>query len=255
MAIATINPTTGRVEQEFAPHSADEIELRLSKAEAAAKVLRGLDFSQRAEWTRNAADLLETDEETVARILTIEMGKTIGQARAEVQKCAKCLRFYAEKAQTFLADEPLSDPSSVNASRAWSRYEPLGIVLAVMPWNYPLWQVIRFAAPALMAGNVGLLKHASNVPQAALFLDGLFTRAGFPEGAFQSLLIGSDAVAQVIADRRVKAVTLTGSEPAGRSVGATAGENIKKSVLELGGSDPFIVLPSADLESAATTAV
>ena len=201
------------------------------------------------------ADIIEADVERAARMLTLEMGKPIGQARAEVLKCAKNMRFYAEHAESFLADEPLADPSAVSASQAWTVWQPLGVVLAVMPWNYPLWQVIRFAAPALMAGNTGLLKHASNVPQSALYLDGLFEKGGFPPGSFRTLLIGSAEVAAVIEDSRVKAVTLTGSEPAGRSVASTAGGQIKKAVLELGGSDPFIVMPSADLEAAATTAV
>jgi succinate-semialdehyde dehydrogenase/glutarate-semialdehyde dehydrogenase len=183
------------------------------------------------------------------------MGRPIAGARAEVLKCAKGMRFYAEHAEEFLADEPLDDPSKVGASRAVARYQPLGVVLAVMPWNYPLWQVVRFAAPALMAGNTGVLKHASNVPQSALYLDTLFTRGGFPEGAFTTLLIGSADVAAVIEDPRVRAITLTGSEPAGRSVASTAAAQVKKSVLELGGSDPFIVMPSADLGAAISTAV
>jgi len=188
-------------------------------------------------------------------MLTTEMGKPIGQARAEVLKCARGMRFYADNAERFLSGEELADPASVGAGRAWTRYEPLGVVLAVMPWNFPLWQVLRFAAPALMAGNAALLKHSSNVPQAAMYLDGLFERAGFPAGSFRTLLIGSGEVAGVIEDPRVHAVTLTGSEPAGRSVAAIAGAQIKKTVLELGGSDPFIVMPSADLEAAVTTAV
>ncbi len=204
---------------------------------------------------RQSAELLEAEADTVAAILTTEMGKTLASARAEALKCARNMRFYADHAEEFLADEPLADPSAVGASSATARYEPLGVILAVMPWNYPLWQVIRFAAPALMAANVGLLKHASNVPQSALYLDGLFTRGGFPEGAFSTLLIGSAQVADVLADSRIKAVTLTGSEPAGRSVASIAGANIKKAVLELGGSDPFIVMPSADLEAAAAKAV
>jgi len=204
---------------------------------------------------RTAADVLTSDEDALAEAVTVEMGKPIAQSRAEVRKCAKSMRFYAEHAEAFLADEPLADPSGVGASRAWTCYEPLGIVLAVMPWNYPLWQVIRFAAPALMAGNVGLLKHASNVPLAAIYLDTLFARAGFPEGAFQTLLVGSDVVSRVIEDPRIKAVTLTGSEPAGRSVASAAGRSIKKAVLELGGSDPFVVMPSADVERAAEVAV
>jgi succinate-semialdehyde dehydrogenase/glutarate-semialdehyde dehydrogenase len=201
------------------------------------------------------ADILEADVERAARILTLEMGKPIAQARAEVLKCAKSMRFYAEHAESFLADEPLADPAAVAASQAWTVWQPLGVVLAVMPWNYPLWQVIRFAAPALMAGNTGLLKHASNVPQSALYLDDLFEKGGFPPGSFRTLLIGSAEVAAVIADHRVKAVTLTGSEPAGRSVASIAGQEIKKAVLELGGSDPFVVMPSADLQAAATVAV
>lgn len=255
MAIATINPATGLTEAEFAPHDAEETQRRISQAHEAARALRETDFATRAAWMHATADLLESEVDEVARLVTVEMGKPITQSRAEVAKCAKSMRFYADNAEGFLADEPLEEPSSVGASAAWTRYEPLGVVLAVMPWNYPLWQVIRFAAPALMAGNTGVLKHASNVPQSALYLDTLFERGGFPPGAFRTLLIGSGAVADVIADRRVRAVTLTGSEPAGRSVAAAAGAHIKKTVLELGGSDPFIVLPSADVAAAAETAV
>ncbi len=254
MAIATINPTTGALEREFEAIDAVEVEHRLDRAQQALHALRSTSFATRAEWLIATAQLMEDDVERVARILTIEMGKPITQSRAEVLKCAKSLRFYARHAESFLADEPLANPDSVGASRAWTRWEPLGIVLAVMPWNYPLWQVIRFAGPALMAGNVGVLKHASNVPQSALYLDDLFTRGGFPAGAFQTLLVGSAAVEEIIRDPRVKAVTLTGSEPAGRSVAQTAGSEIKKLVLELGGSDPFIVMPSADLDRAATIA-
>jgi succinate-semialdehyde dehydrogenase/glutarate-semialdehyde dehydrogenase len=202
-----------------------------------------------------AAQLLEDDVDIVADGITREMGRPLAGARAEALKCVKGMRFYAEHAEEFLADEPLADPSRVGASRALARYQPLGVVLAVMPWNYPLWQVIRFAAPALMAGNTGLLKHASNVPLSALYLDTLFSRGGFPEGAFATLLIGSGEVAAVVEDRRVRAITLTGSEPAGRAVAATAAAQVKKSVLELGGSDPFIVMPSADLPAAIKTAV
>jgi succinate-semialdehyde dehydrogenase/glutarate-semialdehyde dehydrogenase len=186
--------------------------------------------------------------------MTTEMGKTLKSARAEALKCAKACRFYAEHAEAFLADEP-ADPAAVGAKQAFSRYLPLGPVLAVMPWNFPLWQVMRFAAPALMAGNVGLLKHASNVPQTALFLEDLFSRAGFPDGAFQTLLIGSDLVERVLRDPRVMAATLTGSTPAGQSVASVAGHEIKKTVLELGGSDPFVVLPSADVDKAAEVGV
>lgn len=255
MAIATINPTTGLTEKEFQAHAPDEVERRIGEAESAHQELRLTDYTERAEWMRAAADVLEGDVDALAALLTVEMGKPLAQARAEVLKCVKNMNFYAEHAEAFLADEPLADPASVNASSAFTRYNPLGVVLAVMPWNYPLWQVIRFAAPALMAGNTGLLKHASNVPQTAIYLDTLFERGGFPNGSFRTLLIGAAAVDAVIRDSRVKAVTLTGSEPAGRSVAAIAGASIKKAVLELGGSDPFIVMPSADLDLASTTAV
>ena len=255
MAIAVINPTTGAEERTFEPHDAAEVERRVALAERAVRSLRSTEFAQRAQWMLAAADLLEAEAEQVAVMMVREMGKPIAQARAEAAKCVKNMRFYAENAERFLADEPLENPAAVNASAAGARYEPLGIVLAVMPWNYPLWQVIRFAAPALMAGNAGVLKHASNVPESALYLDTLFTRGGFPEGAFTTLLIGSAAVEAIIADPRIKAVTLTGSEPAGRAVGSQAGAAVKKAVLELGGSDPFIVLPSADLEAAVAMAV
>lgn len=255
MAIAVTNPTTGLVEREFTAHDGDEIERRLALATTAAAQLRRETYAQRAEWMRASADLLEAEADDVAVMITREMGKPLAQSRGEALKCVKNMRFYADNAETFLADEPLADPSTVGASAAYARYEPLGVVLAVMPWNYPLWQVIRFAAPALMAGNAGVLKHASNVPESALYLDELFTRGGFPEGAFTTLMIGASAVDAVIDDRRIAAVTLTGSEPAGRSVGARAGAQIKKAVLELGGSDPFIVMPSADLNAAVATAV
>jgi succinate-semialdehyde dehydrogenase/glutarate-semialdehyde dehydrogenase len=255
MTIATVNPATGETVETFEPHDNAEVARRIAEAAEAAVTLRDTTFAQRAEWMNATADVMEADVEQVARMLTLEMGKPIGQARAEVGKCAKNMRFYAEHAESFLADELLADPSTVSASQAWTVWQPLGVVLAVMPWNYPLWQVIRFAAPALMAGNTGLLKHASNVPRSALYLDDLFEKGGFPAGSFRTLLIGSSEVASVISDDRVKAVTLTGSEPAGRSVAATAGQQIKKAVLELGGSDPFIVLPSADLDAASTMAV
>jgi len=255
MAIATINPATGETVQEFPADDAATVDRKIGEAQSAFETLKKTDFAQRAEWMRAAAGLVEQEADTTARILTLEMGKTLTQAKAEVLKCAKNLRFYADHAEEFLADEPLADPSSVGASRAYAVYQPLGVVLAVMPWNYAFWQVIRFAAPALMAGNTGVLKHASNVPQAALYLDTIFERGGFPTGSFRTLMIGSREVKAVIEDRRVKAVTLTGSEAAGRSVAGIAGEQIKKSVMELGGSDPFIVMPSADLEAAATTAV
>ncbi|MGO2112515.1 MAG: aldehyde dehydrogenase family protein, partial [Pseudoclavibacter sp.] len=255
MAIATINPTTGAVEHEFAPHDEAEIERRITQAQQGFAELRGTTFGQRAEWMRAAAQLLEDDVEQLARLITIEMGRPIVGARAEVLKCARGLRFYADNAEDFLAPEPLAEPATVGASSAGTRYAPIGIVLAVMPWNYPLWQVLRFAGPALMAGNAGLLKHASNVPQSAIYLDTLFARAGFPEGAFRTLLIPASGVERVLRDPRVKAATLTGSEPAGRSLAAIAGNEVKHVVLELGGSDPFIVMPSADIDRAASVAV
>ena len=255
MPLATVNPATGVTERTFEPHSAAEVEARIAQASAAQRELAAAGFATRASWMRAAADLVEAEVEESARMLTTEMGKPLAQARAEVLKCAKGMRYYADHAEAFLRGEELADPSAVGARRAGSRYEPLGVVLAVMPWNFPFWQVLRFAAPALMAGNAGLLKHASNVPQAALYLDTLFERAGFPAGAFRTLLIGAGEVQAVIEDARVHAVTLTGSEPAGRSVAAIAGAQIKKTVLELGGSDPFIVMPSADLDAAVATAV
>ena len=255
MPIATVNPATGETVKTFPPHDDTEIERRIAQAAAAAAVQRDSGFARRAEWMSSAADIIEADADPLARLLTLEMGKTLAQSVAEVTKCARAMRYFAQNAEAFLADEPLADPASVSASKAWTVWQPLGVVLAVMPWNLALWQVIRFAAPALMAGNAGLLKHASNVPQTALYLDTLFERGGFPVGSFRTLLISSHQVPAVLADERVKAVTLTGSEPAGRSVAGNAGQHIKKSVMELGGSDPFIVMPSADLDAASTTAV
>lgn len=255
MAISTVNPTTGVTEQVFEAHSAEEVERRIAHADEAAKILRGTSYAQRAEWMKATAQLLEAEAEELGRLITLEMGKPIAQSVAEVRKSAASMHFYAENAEKFLADTPLDDPSVVGASKAWTTYQPLGAVLAVMPWNYPIWQVIRFAAPALMAGNTGLLKHASNVPQSAIYLDTLFERGGFPAGSFRTLLIGGGAVAPVIADPRVKAVTLTGSEPAGRSVASIAADHVKKSLLELGGSDPFVVMDSANVPAAAATAV
>jgi succinate-semialdehyde dehydrogenase/glutarate-semialdehyde dehydrogenase len=254
MAIATTNPTTGQVEKTFEYASPDEVDRHIARASATFGSYRLTHLEARSRWMNAAADILDDEVDDIAALMTTEMGKTLGSARAEVHKCADACRFFAANAVRFLADERV-DASAVGALDAYVRYEPLGPVLAIMPWNFPLWQVIRFAAPALMAGNVGLLKHASNVPQCALFLERLFARAGFPDGAFQTLLIGSDAVEGVVRDERVRAVTLTGSEPAGRSVAATAGSEIKQTVLELGGSDPFIVLPSADLDRAAEVAV
>ncbi|HEY3671243.1 MAG TPA: NADP-dependent succinic semialdehyde dehydrogenase [Acidimicrobiia bacterium] len=254
MAIATTNPTTGEVEKTFEYASADEVERHLALASSTFESYRLTDFATRSQWMNAAADILDDERGAIAALMTTEMGKTVASARAEVQKCADACRFFAENAARFLTDETV-DASKIGALDAYVRYEPLGPVLAVMPWNFPLWQVIRFAAPALMAGNVGLLKHASNVPQCALFLEQLFTRAGFPVGAFQTLLVSSDAVEGILRDERVRAATLTGSEPAGHAVASIAGSEGKPTVLELGGSDPFIVLPSADLDRAAEVGV
>ena len=254
MAIATINPATGETLKTFAAMADAEVDARIAQAAATFAEYRLTPFEQRAEWMRASAKVLDDEREEMARLMTTEMGKTVASARAEVQKCAKGCRYYADNAATLLADEP-ADPKAVGATRAYAHYLPLGPVLAVMPWNFPLWQVVRFAAPALMAGNVGLLKHASNVPQTALALEDVFRRGGFPAGAFQTLLIGSDAVERVIRDPRVRAATLTGSTPAGRSVARAAGEVLKPVVLELGGSDPFVVMPSAEIDAAVNTAV
>ncbi len=254
MAIATVNPATGETVKTFDALSAEEVDARLARAAEAFGSYRLTTFAQRAGWMRAAADILDREADAVASTMTTEMGKPLKAARAEAEKCAKACRFYAEHAEGFLADEP-ADPSAVGATRAFARYLPIGPVLAVMPWNFPLWQAMRFAAPALMAGNVGLLKHASNVPQTALFMEDLFSRAGFPDGVFQTLLIGSDLVELVLRDPRVAAATLTGSAPAGQAVARVGGEEIKKTVLELGGSDAFVVLPTADLDRAAEVAV
>ncbi|MFC8142031.1 NADP-dependent succinic semialdehyde dehydrogenase [Streptomyces paradoxus] len=257
MPIATVNPANGETLKTYEAMGEQEIERRLQLAEATFRTYRTTTFDERARLLHRAADLLEEDQQDIARVMTTEMGKPVQQARAEAAKCAKAMRWYADHAEELLADEEPadSDVKDSGASRVRVRYRPLGPVLAVMPWNFPLWQVVRFAAPALMAGNVGLLKHASNVPQTALYLEDLFHRAGFTEGTFQTLLIGSAAVDEILRDERVKAATLTGSEPAGRAVASTAGEMIKKTVLELGGSDPFVVMPSADIDRAAKVAV
>ncbi|MEU0582822.1 NADP-dependent succinic semialdehyde dehydrogenase [Streptomyces sp. NPDC006132] len=257
MPIATVNPANGETLKTYEAMGEEEIERRLQLAEATFRTYRTTTFAERARLLHRAADLLDEDQQDIARVLTTEMGKPIQQARAEAAKCAKAMRWYADHAEELLADEEPADADvkDSGASRVRVRYRPMGPVLAVMPWNFPLWQVVRFAAPALMAGNVGLLKHASNVPQTALYLEDLFHRAGFTEGCFQTLLIGSAAVDDILRDERVKAATLTGSEPAGRAVASTAGEMIKKTVLELGGSDPFVVMPSADLDRAAKVAV
>jgi succinate-semialdehyde dehydrogenase/glutarate-semialdehyde dehydrogenase len=251
MAIASINPVTGEVLKTFEPLTDQELEFKLALADRTFATYKHTSFTDRAQWLKRAADLLEARKTEYAIIITLEMGKTLKSAIAEVEKCANLCRFYAEQAPIYLADTP----AQTDASRTLIRYQPLGIILAVMPWNFPFWQVFRFAVPALMAGNVGLLKHASNVPQCALAIAEVFHLAGVPEGAFQTLLIGADRVANLVADARVKAATLTGSEPAGQSLAAIAGHHLKKVVLELGGSDPFIVLKSADLELAVSTAV
>jgi succinate-semialdehyde dehydrogenase/glutarate-semialdehyde dehydrogenase len=253
MAIATINPTTGQILKTFEPLTDAELEDRLARAAAAFASYRRTSYDQRAGWMRAAADVLDAETGPLAELMTTEMGKTLKAAEAEIGKCAAGCRYYADQAAGMLADASV-DPGAVKAGRAYVRWQPLGPVLAVMPWNFPMWQAMRFAAPALMAGNVGLLKHASNVPQTALWLEEMFRRAGFPEGVFQTLLIGSDRVEQVLRDDRVAAATLTGSTPAGRSVAGIAGDALKPTVLELGGSDPFVVMPSADLEKAAQVA-
>lgn len=257
MPIATVNPATGETLKTFEALSPEETERRVATAAAAFRHHRTRDFAERSRLLRRAADLLEEDRDDIARTMTTEMGKPLAAARAEADKCVKAMRWYAEHAEALLADERPPDAAVADsgASAVRVHYRPLGPVLAVMPWNFPLWQVVRFAAPALMAGNVGLLKHASNVPQTALYLEDLFRRAGYPEGCFQTLLIGSGAVESVLRDPRVAAATLTGSEPAGRSVAAVAGDEVKKTVLELGGSDPYVVMPSADVARAVRTAV
>ena len=249
--LVSINPATGEVLQEFEPHSDEEVERRLERGIRAFQEHRRASFGQRARVMQRVAELLETEKNKLAILMTREMGKPIRAAVAEVEKCALACRYYAANAGRFLADEEVAG----QAARSFVRFQPLGVVLAVMPWNFPFWQVFRFAAPALMAGNVGLLKHASNVPQCALAIEEVFRRAGFAEGTFQTLLIGPKQVSGLLADSRVSAVTLTGSVGAGSSVASAAGKHIKKTVLELGGSDPFIVMPSADLEAAATMAV
>ncbi len=251
MAIATVNPATGQLVKSFEPLTDSQIEEKLQRAADTFSKYRKVPFAERARMMLKAGAILESEKESYARIMTTEMGKTFRSAVDEAVKCAWVCRYYAENAERFLADEVVE----TSASRSYIRYQPLGAVLAVMPWNFPFWQVLRFAAPALMAGNVGLLKHASIVPQSALMIEDLFRKAGFPEGTFQTLLIGSQKVEKILDDPRVAAATLTGSEGAGVQVGMAAAKRIKKVVLELGGSDPFIVMPSANLEAAVTTAV
>ena len=251
MAIATVNPATGETLKTFEPLSDSQIEEKLQRSAEAAEKNRRRSFAERSSRMRTAAELLERRQKDLGGLITTEMGKPVKAAAAEVAKCALVCRYYADNAQKFLSDEPVK----TEAEQTFIRYEPIGPVLAVMPWNFPFWQVFRFAAPALMAGNVGLLKHASNVPQSALAIETVLRDAGFVDGEFQTLLITSDQVQKVLDDPRVKAATLTGSEPAGASVASTAAKQIKKSVLELGGSDPFVVMPSANLEDAVSTAV
>jgi succinate-semialdehyde dehydrogenase/glutarate-semialdehyde dehydrogenase len=251
MAIASINPATGEKLREFKAHNDVEIEKALRQATAVFEKYRGEPFTKRAQLMMSAATLLEHEKAELGRTITLEMGKLFRDSVAEIEKCARGCSYYAENAERFLEDEP----AQTGARRSYVHYEPIGPVLAIMPWNFPFWQVFRFAAPALMAGNVGILKHAGNVPQCALAIEQIFCRAGFEEGIFQTLLIDAEKVERLIVDPRIKAVTLTGSEKAGSAVGSTAAREIKKSVLELGGSDPFIVMPSADFDLAVSTAV
>jgi succinate-semialdehyde dehydrogenase/glutarate-semialdehyde dehydrogenase len=251
MAIESINPANGRLLRHFEPLSEDAVRQRISLADDAFRTYAAVPLEQRSLWMRRLAALLEQETEDLATTITLEMGKPISAARQEVLKCATACRYYADNAARILAPEAVSTGSNPS----YVRWDPLGVVLAVMPWNFPFWQVFRFLAPALMAGNVGLLKHSSNVPQCAIAIESLVRRAGFPRGTFQALLIEAKQVEAVLGDERVAGVTVTGSEAAGRAIAAQAGGLIKKSVLELGGSDPFIVMPSADLDLAIETAV
>ncbi len=251
MGIASINPATGETIKTFTDLSDAELEAKLERADRAFGQYRYTMMVQRSRWLQNAADILERDAQSFGELITLEMGKPIAQAVAEVNKCALVCRYYADNAAEFLADRPVA----TDARFSYTAYHPLGAILAVMPWNFPFWQVFRFAAPALMAGNVGLLKHASNVPQCALAIESILSEAGFPSGVFQTLLIGAKRVASLLADDRIQAATLTGSEGAGIRLAEQAGKNLKKTVLELGGSDPFIVMGSANLEAAVSTAV
>ncbi len=251
MGITTTNPATGETLQTFEALTDAAIAQKLDLAQTSFEQYRQTSFAQRAAWLNAAADILEAEKAAFAKLMTLEMGKPIKAGMGEAEKCALVCRYYAEQGAELLADRQIA----TDATHSFVRHQPLGAILAVMPWNFPFWQVFRFAAPTLMAGNVGLLKHASNVPQCALAIEEILHRAGFPEGAFQTLLVGSDKIAQIIADDRVKAATLTGSEPAGASLASLAGKQIKRVVLELGGSDPFIVMESADLAAAVATAV
>jgi succinate-semialdehyde dehydrogenase/glutarate-semialdehyde dehydrogenase len=252
MPIESVNPTTGETVRSFEPAAPAAIDEKLARARAAFRDWSRRPLAERARIVARAGEILETERAAFGHLMTLEMGKLVGAAADEAAKCATACRYYAEHGEEFMRPEIVAESPS---SRDAVHFQPLGVVLAVMPWNFPFWQVVRFAAPALVAGNVGLLKHASNVPQCALALEDLFRRAGAPAGVFQTLLVGSDRVEAIIADDRVAAVTVTGSEPAGRAIAAAAGKHIKKSVLELGGSDAFLVLSSADLDRAVATAV
>jgi succinate-semialdehyde dehydrogenase / glutarate-semialdehyde dehydrogenase len=251
MPITSTNPATGKTIKNMEPHGAAEIDAALERGATAFEKHRRTPFAERAEKLRKTAEILEKTRHSLATIITTEMGKLLRDAVSEIDKCARCCRFYAENGEQFLREQIVVSDAELTSIR----YQPLGIVLAIMPWNFPFWQVFRFAVPALMAGNVGLLKHASNVPQCALAIERIFRDAGFAEGVFQALLIENDAVEALIRDARVKAVTLTGSDRAGSAVAANAGRELKKCVLELGGSDPFIVMPSADLDAAISTGI
>ncbi|HEY4651565.1 MAG TPA: NAD-dependent succinate-semialdehyde dehydrogenase [Pontibacter sp.] len=251
MAIQTMNPATNEVVKTFEPHTTEEVTQKIEAADKAFRNWRNTPFAERSKLMQKCADILEQDAEKYGRIITLEMGKPLKDSIAEVKKCALACRYYAENAEDFLQDELVE----TKAEKSLIAYQPLGVILAVMPWNFPFWQVFRFLAPALMAGNTGLLKHASNVPQCALAIEEIVRKAGFPEDVFYTLLIGSKEVDAVIQHPAVKAVTLTGSEGAGAHVAATAGKEIKKTVLELGGSDPFVVLEDADLELASENAM
>lgn len=249
--VSSINPATGETIEEFSEHTHDDIERALENAEIAYRDWRRTSFSRRAELLTRVADQLDRRRDALAETAVKEMGKRIAEARSEVEKCASACRYYAENGERFLKDDERAGP----AGRNFVAYLPLGPILAIMPWNFPYWQVLRFAAPSIMAGNVGLLKHASNVTQCALEIEKIFLEAEAPQGVFQTLVVSSSKVEAILDDRRIKAATLTGSEPAGRAVAGQAGSNIKKTVLELGGSDPFIVMPSADLDKAASVGV